>query len=58
MEKNIYIAPECEVVEMETMPLMVVVSNTNETDESDPDDMGANRYRPRGEWGNLWSDWE
>lgn len=58
MEKKRYITPECEVVELEAMPLMLDASNTNEVPDGGGTDMGANRYRPRGEWGDLWSDWK
>lgn len=54
MEKRIYIAPECEVVEMETVT--VIAGSTPEVGEDKEtgggDDTAANRHR--GEWGNLW----
>lgn len=56
MEKRIYIVPESEVVEMETVT--VIAGSTPEVGEDKDtgggDDTAANRHR--GEWGNLWSD--
>ena len=54
MEKKKYITPECEVIELETLPMMLVASNRTEVEDGGGTDMGANRHR--GEWGNLWSD--
>ena len=57
MEKKEYIAPECEIVEMEGAVYMQSGSFNEgpggEVEEGGGDDMGANRHR--GEWGNLWS---
>ena len=56
MEKKEYIAPECEIVEMETVNM---IANSFDTpiegteDENDSGSLGSNRHR--GEWGNLWS---
>lgn len=56
MEKKEYIAPECEIVEMEGAVYMLDASFTEEpggeVEEGGGNDMGANRHR--GEWGNLW----
>ena len=56
MEKKEYIAPECEIVEMETVNMIANSFDEKpggEVEEGGGDDMGANRHR--GEWGNLWS---
>ena len=56
MNKKVYIAPVCEVIEMETNVSMLAASNTpgvgGDMEENDPGDMMSNRHR--GEWGNLW----
>ena len=54
MEKNIYIVPECLVVELETIQMIAASFDVNAGSKDGVDAMGAN-YR-RGEWGNLWSD--
>ena len=61
MEKKKYIAPECEVIEVEIDSQLLAGSFTDsdfddkEDEENDSGMMGANQHR--GEWGNLWSDW-
>ena len=60
MEKKKYIAPLCEVIELEATVNMMAGSVT-EGVNSDEDwigegggaDMGSNRHR--GEWGDLWA---
>ena len=53
MEKKEYIAPECLIVEMETVNILALsVPIEGSVDENESEDMGANRHR--GEWGNLW----
>ena len=55
-EKNVYVAPNCAVVEMEGAVYMLAGSFTEGSGDittNDPNDQGANRHR--GEWGNLWS---
>ena len=54
MEKKEYIAPECEVVELEIVSMIAgsFTEGSGEIDKNDPNDQGANRYR--GQWGNLW----
>ena len=54
MEKKKYIAPTCEVVELETVSMIaasVDVGTGSDREENDWEDM-SNRHR--GEWGNLW----
>ena len=54
MEKKKYIAPECTVVEMETINMMAASLPIGEDKPyNDKEDM-SNRHR--GEWGNLWGD--
>ena len=54
MEKKEYIAPECVVVEVETVSLLAVsVPIGDDRPNNDKEDM-SNRHR--GEWGNLWGD--
>ena len=57
MEKKEYIAPECEIVEMETVNMIANSFDTpidgTEEGENDSGSVGSNRHR--GEWGNLWS---
>ena len=58
MKKKEYIAPSCEVLVVETVSMIATspnfdVENGPTTEESDPNDQGANRHR--GEWGNLWN---
>ena len=57
MEKKEYIAPECEIVELEGAVYMQAGSfkvdlgdNTEEENNT-----GSMSNRHRGEWGNLWS---
>ena len=58
MNKKEYIAPACEIIEMETNVSMMAASKTpgvgEDMKENDPNagDMMSNRHR--GEWGNLW----
>ena len=53
MEKKEYIAPECLIVEMETVNILALsVPVEGSVGENESEDMGANRHR--GEWGNLW----
>jgi hypothetical protein len=55
MEKKKYIAPECEVIEMEIMSMIATSTDLGiggDIEESDPNDM-VNKHR--GEWGDLWS---
>ena len=56
MEKKEYIAPECEIIELEGTVYMQAASfdkgpSEEEDEESQPGWM-SNRHR--GEWGNLW----
>ena len=58
MEKKEYIAPECEIIEMEGAVYMLDTSfdvglGEDKEDENDSGSLGSNRHR--GEWGNLWS---
>ena len=55
MDTKKYIAPECEVVEMEFMNMIAASLGIGDDKEvNDAEDM-SNRHR--GEWGNLWADW-
>ena len=54
MKKKVYMAPECEVIEMELVN-MVAASTPGvggDMEENESSDMNSNRHR--GEWGNLW----
>lgn len=56
MNKKEYIAPVCEVVEMDLVNM--IAGSTpgvgEDMKENDPGDMMSNRKR--GEWGNLWGE--
>ena len=52
MEKKEYIAPACEVIEMETNVSMMALSFEEGEEWGDGETQDANRHR--GEWGNLW----
>ena len=54
MEKKKYIAPNCEVMELEMVSMIATsfTDGSDTTEKNDPNDQGANKYR--GEWGNLW----
>jgi hypothetical protein len=55
MEKEIYIKPEIEVIEIESVEMLAgsLVFNDKEVDSGS---QLSNGYRPgrRGQWGNLW----
>jgi hypothetical protein len=55
MEKEIYIKPEIEVLEIESVEMLAgsLVFNDKEVDT---DQQLSNGYRPgrRGQWGDLW----
>ena len=53
MNKKEYIAPECEVIEMETVS-MIAASNDKPITPDEDVDIELNSNRHRGEWGNLW----
>ena len=54
MEKKEYIAPECEIVELEGAVYMQAGSFEGEIgDDLEYGTTETNRHR--GEWGNLWS---
>ena len=53
MNKKEYIAPECFVVEMETVS-MIATSNDRPIAPGEDDEIELNSNRHRGEWGNLW----
>ena len=54
MEKKEYIAPECEIVELEGAVYMQAGSFEGELgDDLEYGTTETNRHR--GEWGNLWS---
>ena len=52
MKKKEYIAPSCEVVEMEIVS-MIAVSVEIGDDIENGSTQDANKHR--GEWGNLWN---
>lgn len=56
MEKKEYIAPKCEVIEMDLVNM--IAGSTPEVggdmEENESGDMMSNRKR--GEWGNLWGE--
>ena len=56
MNKKVYIAPVCEVVEMELESQILSASNdiTFKPGEDD-DEVESHTNRHRGEWGNLWN---
>ena len=53
MKKNMYIAPNCEVVEMETVAVLAASLNVGVGDNV-KEDFTEDANRHRGEWGNLW----
>ena len=54
MEKKMYIAPSCEVVEMEIVSMIAGSIDVGVGDDIDNGStQDANKYR--GEWGNLWN---
>ena len=54
MNKKEYIAPECLVVEMETVSMIAASVNVEVGDDiENGTTQDANRHR--GEWGNLWN---
>lgn len=57
MEKEKYIKPEIEVLEIESVEMLAgsLVFNDNEFDTSNGGQL-SNGYRPgrRGQWGDLW----
>jgi hypothetical protein len=54
MEKNVYTAPECLVIEMELVSM--IAGSVIEVKPGEGDDFELESNRHRGEWGNLWSD--
>lgn len=55
MEKEEYIAPVCEVIELETISMLAGSINQKFEKETEGDiELQTNRHR--GEWGDLWSD--
>ena len=52
MEKKEYIAPVCEVIELETISMLA--GSINQGFEGDEPDIELQTNRHRGEWGNLW----
>lgn len=56
MERKLYIAPECEVIEMDLVNMIAASTGGPEIDvEGDRDEIELGSNRHRGEWGNLWS---
>ena len=53
MEKKVYTAPECLVVEMELVNM--IAGSVIEVEPGNGDDFVLESNRHRGEWGNLWS---
>ena len=55
MEKKEYIAPECEIIELEGAVYMQAGSFEVVPDgEEEENNTGSMSNRYRGEWGNLW----
>ena len=51
-----YAAPRCEVMEIETTPMMIAMSgNAPDSDDSEFGTYGYAAQR-RGTWGDLWAD--
>lgn len=58
-EKNIYVRPEMEVIEIVLMHILAIsheldIDSENQGDESA--DFGRKRDNSRGVWGDLWGD--
>ncbi len=53
MEKKVYIAPKCLVVEMELVNM--IAGSVIEVELGNGDDFVLESNRHRGEWGNLWN---
>ena len=54
MKKKVYIAPVCEVIEMETNVNMMAASVDIGTGDDIDDGFTQDANRHRGTWGNLW----
>ena len=54
MEKKEYIAPVCEVIELEIISMLAGSLNQEYGEEEGDIELQTNRHR--GEWCNLWSD--
>ncbi len=53
--KNIYIAPDMEIAELEVMDMLAASLSVSVSDEVTKDDaVMTNRHR--GEWGDRWAD--
>ena len=52
MEKKEYIAPVCEVIELETISMLA--GSLNQGIDGEEPDIELQTNRHRGEWGNLW----
>ena len=52
MEKKEYIAPVCEVIELETISMLA--GSFKQEIEGEEGDIELQTNRHRGEWGNLW----
>ena len=55
MKKKKYIAPECEIVELEGAVYMQAASFKGELGDDLEYGSTQDANRHRGEWGNLWS---
>ena len=51
--KKVYIAPKCEVIEME-VETQILSGSVLEVKLGNGDDFVLESNRHRGEWGNLW----
>ena len=54
MNKKEYIAPVCEVVEMELESQILSASNDISFNPGEDENVELHTNRYRGEWGNLW----
>ena len=54
MNKKEYIAPECEVIVMETVSMIATSNNDLSATPGEDGEIELNSNQHRGEWGNLW----
>ena len=57
MDTKKYIAPECEVMEVETVCMIAASEDLGFGDEWEDNELPMDANKHRGEWGNLWADW-
>ena len=56
MKKKVYIAPQMEVIEIDTVQMLAASKPEIGVGDGEVDADGAWSNRHRGTWGNLWAD--